>query len=98
MDTLTLKLRGMSCAGCASNIEKAIRSVPGVIDCNVNFGAEQAAIRYDRSLASLEKIQTAIAAAGYSSDSLQEELLSEEDDAEIASRQAVQRELFLKVI
>jgi Cu+-exporting ATPase len=98
MDTLTLKLRGMSCAGCANNIEKAIRSVSGVIDCNVNFGAEQAAIRYDRSLASLEKIQTAIAAAGYSSDSLQEELLSEEDDTEIASRQALQRELFLKVI
>ncbi|ACC80148.1 heavy metal translocating P-type ATPase [Nostoc punctiforme] len=98
MDTLTLKLRGMSCAGCANNIEKAIRSVSGVIDCNVNFGAEQAAIRYDRSLASLEKIQTAIAAAGYSSDSLQSELLSEEDDTEIASRQALQRELFLKVI
>ncbi|MBN3910960.1 MAG: copper-translocating P-type ATPase [Nostoc sp. NMS1] len=98
MDTLTLKLRGMSCAGCANNIEKAIRSVSGVIDCNVNFGAEQAAIRYDRSLASLEKIQTAIADAGYSSYSLQEELLSEEDDAEIASRQALQRELFLKVI
>ncbi|MEA5599917.1 heavy metal translocating P-type ATPase [Nostoc sp. UHCC 0252] len=98
MDTLTLKLRGMSCAGCANNIEKAIRSVPGVIDCNVNFGAEQAAIRYDRSLANLEKIQSAIASAGYSSSSLQEELLSEEDDAEKASRQALQRELFLKVV
>jgi P-type Cu+ transporter len=98
MDTLTLKLRGMSCAGCANNVEKAIRSVPGVIDCNVNFGAEQAAIRYDRSLASLEKIQSAIATAGYSSYSLQSELLSEEDDAEIASRQALQRELFLKVM
>ncbi|MEH2213872.1 heavy metal translocating P-type ATPase [Nostoc sp.] len=97
MDTLTLKLRGMSCAACASNIEKAIRSVSGVIDCNVNFGAEQAAIEYDRSLANLEKIQGAIAAAGYSSYSLQEELLSEEDDAEIASRQALQRQLSLKV-
>ncbi|MEH2173865.1 heavy metal translocating P-type ATPase [Nostoc sp.] len=98
MDTLTLKLRGMSCAACANNIEKAIRSVSGVIDCNVNFGAEQATIKYDRSLANLEKIQGAIAAAGYSSDSLQEELLSEEDDAEIASRQALQRQLFLKVV
>jgi Cu+-exporting ATPase len=97
MDTLTLKLRGMSCASCATNIEKAIRSVPGVRDCNVNFGAEQATIKYDRSLANLEKIQTAIASAGYSSDSLQEELLSEEDDAEIASRQALQRQLSLKV-
>ncbi|MCW5316738.1 heavy metal translocating P-type ATPase [Nostoc sp. KVJ3] len=98
MDTLTLKLRGMSCAGCANNIEKAIRSVSGVIDCNVNFGVEQAAIRYDRSLASLEKIQGAIASAGYSSYSLQSELLSEEDDAEKASRQALQRQLFLKVV
>ncbi|MEH2332867.1 heavy metal translocating P-type ATPase [Nostoc sp.] len=98
MDTLTLKLRGMSCAACANNIEKAIRSVSGVIDCNVNFGAEQATIKYDRSLANLERIQAAIAAAGYSSDSLQEELLLEEDDAEKASRQALQRQLSLKVV
>ncbi|QLE39901.1 copper-translocating P-type ATPase [Nostoc sp. C052] len=98
MDTLTLKLRGMSCAACANNIEKAIRSVSGVIECNVNFGAEQATIKYDRSLANLEKIQSAIASAGYSSDSLQEELLSQEDDAEKASRQALQRQLSLKVV
>ncbi|MBC6432894.1 copper-translocating P-type ATPase [Nostoc sp. HG1] len=97
MDTLTLKLRGMSCAACANNIEKAIRSVSGVRDCNVNFGAEQAAIKYDRSLANLEKIQAAIASAGYSSYSPQEELLTEEDDAEKASRQALQRKLSLKV-
>lgn len=97
MDTLTLKLRGMSCAACANNIEKAIRSVSGVIDCYVNFGAEQATIKYNRSLTNLEKIQAAIAAAGYSSYSLQEELLTEEDDAEIASRQALQRQLSLKV-
>ncbi|MDZ8186059.1 MAG: heavy metal translocating P-type ATPase [Nostoc sp. ChiSLP02] len=98
MDNLTLKLRGMSCAACANNVEKAIRSVPGVIDCNVNFGAEQAAINYDRSLTNLEKIQSAIAAAGYSSDSLSEEILFEEDDTETAIRRAKQRELSLKVI
>lgn len=44
MDTLTLKLRGMSCASCARNVEQAIRSVPGVINSNVNFGAEQASV------------------------------------------------------
>ncbi|WP_392532966.1 heavy metal translocating P-type ATPase [Nostoc sp. C117] len=98
MDTLTLKLRGMSCAACANNVEKAIRSVRGVIDCNVNFGAEQASINYDRSLTSLEKIQGAIASAGYSSDSLSEEILPEDNDAETASRQAKQRELSLKVL
>ncbi|WP_193195875.1 heavy metal translocating P-type ATPase [Nostoc sp. MG11] len=98
MDTLTLKLRGMSCASCANNIEKAIRSVSGVIDCNVNFGAEQATINYDRKRTNLEKIQAAIDAAGYSSYSLQEEMLSGEDDIEKATRQAEQRQLILKVV
>jgi Cu+-exporting ATPase len=69
-----------------------------VIDCNVNFGAEQATINYDRKRTNLEKIQAAIDAAGYSSYSLQEEMLSGEDDVEKASRQAEQRQLTLKVV
>jgi Cu+-exporting ATPase len=97
MDTLTLKLRGMSCAACANNVEKAIRSVPGVIDCNVNFGAEQAAINYDRQRTNLEKIQAGIDAAGYSS-SLQEDILTREDDVEKTSRLLEQRQLTLKVV
>ncbi|HAG84602.1 MAG TPA: hypothetical protein DCL61_26480, partial [Cyanobacteria bacterium UBA12227] len=59
MDTLTLKLRGMSCASCANSIEDAIRSVPGVNDAKVNFGAEQATIQYDPKRTNLEKIQQA---------------------------------------
>jgi P-type Cu+ transporter len=97
MDTLTLKLRGMSCASCANNIEQAISSVPGVRDCNVNFGAEQATISYEQRRTNLAKIQAAIDAAGYSSSVLQEEMLSAEDDVEKASRLAEQRELTLKV-
>ncbi|MBH8551229.1 copper-translocating P-type ATPase [Nostocaceae cyanobacterium CENA357] len=98
MDTLTLKLRGMSCASCANNIEQAISSVPGVMNCNVNFGAEQATISYEQRRTNLEKIQAAIDAAGYSSSVLQEEMLSAEDDVEKASRLAEQRELTLKVV
>lgn len=45
MDNLTLKLRGVSCAS-ANSIEDAIRLVPGVSECSVNFGAEQAIITY----------------------------------------------------
>ncbi len=47
MDNLTLKLRGMSCASCASTVEKVIQAVPGVIECHVNFGVEQATVDYD---------------------------------------------------
>lgn len=45
METLTLKLRGMGCAACASRIEQAIKGIPGVVECNVNFGVEQATIQ-----------------------------------------------------
>lgn len=98
MDTLTLKLRGMSCASCARNIELAIRSVPGVSDCSVNFGAEQATIKYDPHKTNLDKIQGAVDAAGYSSYSLQEqEMLTGEDDAHKAARQAESRDLPVKL-
>ncbi|MCC5599797.1 heavy metal translocating P-type ATPase [Nostoc favosum] len=99
MDTLSLKLRGMSCASCANNIEEAIRSVPGVSDCNVNFGVEQATIQYDPKRTNLETIQAAIDAAGYSSYSLQEqEMITGEDDAEKTAREAELRTLTRKLV
>lgn len=99
MENLTLKLRGMSCASCASNIEDAIQAVPGVSDCNVNFGAEQATINYDPQKTNLEKIQDAVEAAGYSAYSLQEqEMVTGEDDAEKAERMAESRDLLIKVV
>ena len=47
MDNLILQLRGMSCASCASTVEKVIQAVPGVSECQVNFGAEQATVQYN---------------------------------------------------
>ena len=89
----------MSCASCANNIEEAIRSVPGVSDCNVNFGVEQATIQYDAKRTNLETIQAAIDAAGYSSYSLQEqEMITGEDDAEKTAREAELRTLTRKLV
>ena len=98
MDHLTLKLGGMSCASCASSIEQAIKSVAGVIECNVNFGMEQASIQYDSKKTSLETIQEAVDAAGYKAWPLQE-MAAGEDDSEQASRksesQILQRKLYV---
>jgi len=99
MDTLTLKLQGMSCASCASSIEQAILSVAGVIDCNVNFGVEQATIKYEPTRTNLEKIQQAVMDAGYSAYSLQEQkMITGENDAEKAGREAERRSLNLKFL
>ena len=97
MENTTLKLRGMSCAPCAGNIEEAIRSVPGVEACNVNFGAEQASVSYNPSQTDVAVIQDAVDAAGYSALPMQDDVLAPEDDAERRERQAENRKLTRKV-
>jgi P-type Cu+ transporter len=97
MENATLKLRGMSCASCANNIETAIRSVPGVETCSVNFGAEQAAVTYDARKTDVAAIQAAVDAAGYAAQPMQEDVLAPEDDAERRERQAEHRKLTRKV-
>lgn len=97
MDTANLKLRGMSCASCANNIEEAIRSVPGVDACSVNFGAEQATVTYDPGKTDVAAIQEAVDEAGYSAQPMQDDILAPEDDAERRERQAENRKLTRKV-
>jgi Cu+-exporting ATPase len=67
MKQITLKLMGMSCASCASNIQKAISNVPGVIESEVNFALERSRVFYDEKIANIENIREAIEKAGYSS-------------------------------
>ncbi|HEY9639685.1 MAG TPA: heavy metal translocating P-type ATPase [Coleofasciculaceae cyanobacterium] len=97
MENITLKLRGMSCASCASNIEDAIRSVPGIEACSVNFGVEQAAVTYDPGKTDVTEIQQAVDAAGYSAQPIQDDVLAPEDDAERQTRQAEHRQLTRRV-
>ena len=40
METISLKVGGMSCASCASSIEKEVASLDGVISSSVNFAVE----------------------------------------------------------
>ncbi|BAY86082.1 cation-transporting ATPase [Calothrix parasitica NIES-267] len=99
MDTTTLKLRGMICASCTKSVEQAIGSVSGVSECNVNFGAEQATVKYNSKQVTIKQIQDAVDAAGYSATPLQEqEMITGEDDEEKAAREAESRDLKRKVI
>lgn len=96
MDKIAIKLQGMSCAACASAIEEAIKSVPGVMECSVNFGMEQAAIQYDAKTTNLAAIQAAVDEAGYKALPLQE-IVGEDDETAESSRsesQNLQRKLW----
>ena len=59
---LFIDIQGMSCAACASAIQRAISNIEGVIQSEVNFAAESAWVsgRFDQ-----EAVISAVRAAGY---------------------------------
>ena len=93
---VNLRLQGMSCASCASGIEKIVNCVPGVAVCKVNFAIAEATIEYDRSQINISQIQKAIAAAGYSSS--RRSLSTGQSEAETEAQRSRNRDLKLKII
>jgi len=61
----TLKITGMTCASCSARVEKVSSRLPGVSEASVNLATEKLSITFDDSQLSLDKIQEAIAKAGY---------------------------------
>ncbi|MEM9542904.1 MAG: heavy metal translocating P-type ATPase [Cyanobacteria bacterium P01_E01_bin.42] len=90
-----LQVQGMSCAGCASRIEKVIQKVSGVDECNVNFALSRATITYDPDTIAIDNIQKAIEKAGYQAFPLVER---EGEDTEQIARRTRQKELNRKSI
>lgn len=72
METLHLQLKGMSCASCANTIEQAVKGIPGVKTCNVNFGIEQASVQYNAQQTNADQITRAESQVGYSAVPTQE--------------------------
>lgn len=62
---VTLQIAGMTCAACATRIEKGLKKVEGVEDANVNFALESTKVSYDPNLTDASKFQSKIEALGY---------------------------------
>ncbi len=60
-----LTLEGMTCASCATRIEKGLKKVPGVKDASVNFATEQATVTYDAAQTNLEQMVQKVETIGY---------------------------------
>jgi len=56
---------GMSCASCASNIERALGKLAGVRQANVNLAAGRATVLYDPALVGPRDLARAVREAGY---------------------------------
>ena len=63
--TKTLKVIGMSCGGCAGNVERALRGVSGVTKATVNLKAGSAQVEYDPEKVTDIDLAKAVKNAGY---------------------------------
>jgi len=61
--TVRLELEGMTCAACATRIERKLNRVEGV-EATVNFATERATVRCDPAVGD-DELLAAVAAAGY---------------------------------
>lgn len=62
----SLKIGGMSCAACATRIEKGLSRLEGVSSANVNFAMERATVEFDDKLADKTKLEAVVEKLGYS--------------------------------
>ena len=68
MHNENLKISGMTCDGCTSKVAHALKAVPGVHDAVVTLADGNAAVRYDETETSPDKMKMAVKGAGYGVD------------------------------
>jgi len=78
--TLTVSIKGMTCASCVSRVEKALLALEGVESAAVNLATEKARIVYASQLTNLARIKTAVIEAGYDVVDVTIESAADEDE------------------
>ena len=68
MQTEIVKVTGMTCGGCISNVTHALKAVSGVSDVKVSLSPGEATVQYDERLASPDQLKSAVKGAGYGVD------------------------------
>lgn len=80
---VTLRVQGMTCSSCVSHVEKALKSVDGVINAEVNLATNEA--RIDMVGHSVNDLIQSVEDAGYSASELKEDSDESDEDEHLAS-------------
>src|SRR3954470_2069972 len=64
-DEVRLDITGMTCASCATRIERKLNKLDGV-RASVNYATEAATVRFDPARVDTDRLLETVAAAGYS--------------------------------
>jgi len=68
MQTVTLKVTGMTCGGCVNSVTNLLKAISGVKDATVTLTPGEATIQYDEKLVLPSQLISAIKEAGYDVD------------------------------
>ena len=65
METVTMKVEGMTCGGCVASVTRVLKAMPGVAEAEVKLQPGQATVRYDAAKVNAAALKAAIEDAGY---------------------------------
>jgi copper chaperone len=65
METVQLKIEGMTCSGCVNSVTRTLQSVPGVEKVDVSLADSRATVTYDPAKAGVADFKRAVERAGY---------------------------------
>lgn len=65
MAKIVLNVEGMSCNHCKMAVERAVQTLPGVTDAQVDLAAKKVDVEYDADQVSEAQLKSAITDAGY---------------------------------
>jgi len=64
-DKIELQVTGMSCGNCVAHVKKALASVPGVADVDVNLEKKSATVATAAGGADVDQLIESVREAGY---------------------------------
>ena len=65
METMTLKVGGMSCGGCVKSVTGVLEALPGVTKAEVSLEKAEAVVSYEAGKVGREQMLEAIDDAGF---------------------------------
>jgi Cu+-exporting ATPase len=87
-EKVLLPVQGMTCASCVNRVEKALKSLKGVVDVSVNFATQRASVEYLPGEATIRDLKRVVQEAGYEVLEVKEEDIVEKErlarEAELA--------------
>jgi copper chaperone len=65
METIKLRIDGMTCGGCVAAVERALKAIDGVRKVQVSLDEKQATVEYAPERVDARRLRSAIEDAGY---------------------------------